>query len=117
MAAEYIVLSVAMHSLLHLRNIHHEVVKESSLPLIKESSISSVYEDNQACIILATTDPPRHMSQSRIIAVKYHWFWAQLSKDTIHIVMIDGKLQKANNLTKALPRAQFESERKILIGW
>jgi len=74
MAAEYVTLSAAMRSLLHLRNVHHEVVKELNLPWTKESSISSIYEDNQACIILVTTDPPRHMPQSRTIAVKYHWF-------------------------------------------
>ncbi len=117
MAAEYVTLSAAMRSLLHLRNVHHEVVKELNLPWTKESSISSIYEDNQACIILATTDPPRHTPQSRTIAVKYHWFRSQLSKETIRIVKIDGKKQRANILTKALPRAQFESERKMLIGW
>jgi len=103
MSAEYIALSAAMRSLLHLRNVHHEVVKELGLPWTKESSISSVYEDNQACIILATTDPPRHTPQSRTIAVKYHWFRSKLSKDTIQIKKIDGKLQRANILTKALP--------------
>jgi len=87
------------------------------LPWTKESSISSVYGDNQACIILATMDPPQHTPQSQTIAVKYHWFHSQLGKDTIQIEKIDGKLQQANILTKALPQAQFESKRQMLIGW
>jgi len=103
MSAEYIALSTAMWSLIHLRNVHHEVVKALQLPWTIESSISTVYEDNQACLILATTEPPRHTPQSRTIAVKYHWFRKQLGKDTIRVEKIDGKLQRANILTKALP--------------
>jgi len=117
MSAEYIAMSLAMRSLIHLRNVHAEVIKSLELPWTKESLISTVYEDNQACIVLATTDPPRHTPQSRTIAVKYHWFREQLGKDTIKVEKIDGKLQRANILTKPLARTQFESERKMLIGW
>jgi len=103
MSAEYIALSTAMRSLIHLRNVHHEVVKALQLPWTIESLFSMVYEDNQACLILATTEPLRHMPQSHTIAVKYHWFCKQLGKDTICVDKIDGKLQCANILTKALP--------------
>jgi len=64
MSVEYIALSAAMQSLLHLCHVHHEVVKELGLPWTKQSSISSIYEDNQACTILVATDPPQHMPQS-----------------------------------------------------
>jgi len=117
MSAEYIAMSTAMRSLIHLRNVHHEVVKVLQLPWTKESLISTVCEDNQACLILATTNPPLHTPQSRTIAVKYHWFREQLQKDTIRVEKIDGKIQRANILTKPLARVQFESERKMLIGW
>jgi len=76
-----------------------------------------MYEDNQACVILATMEPPRHTPQSHMIAIKYHWFCEKLGKETVHIEKIDGKLQRANILTKALPRVQFEAERKMLCGW
>jgi len=102
MLAEYIALTMAMWSLIHLCNIHHKVVKALQLPWTIESSISTVYKDNQACLILATIEPPRHMPQSHMIAAKYHWFCKQLGKDTIHVEKIDGKLQHANILTKAL---------------
>jgi len=72
MSAEYIALSTAMPSLIHLRNIHHKVVKVLKLPWSKESSILTIYEDNQACVILATTEPPQHMPQSCTIAIKYN---------------------------------------------
>jgi len=80
MSAKYIALFTAMQSLIHLQNIHHEVVKALQLPWTIESLISIVYKDNQACLILAMTEPPRHMPQSRTIAVKYHWFREQLGK-------------------------------------
>ena len=38
-----------------------------------------------------------------MIAIKYHWFWEKLGKEMVHIEKIDGKLQQANILTKALP--------------
>jgi len=110
MSAEYIAMSLAMWSLIHLQNVHAEVIKSLELPWTKESLISTVFEDNQACIVLATTDPPRHTPQSCTIAVKYHWFREQLGKDTIKVEKIDGKLQRANIPTKPLARTQFESE-------
>jgi len=78
MSAEFIAMSTAMWSLIHLHNLHHEVVKELELPWTKDSLISTVFEYNQACLILATNDPPHHMPQLRTIAVKYHWFCEQL---------------------------------------
>jgi len=117
MSTEYIALSTAMCSLIHLRNIHHEVMKAFDLPWLKESAISTLYKDNQACVILAMIEPLRHMPQFHMIAVKYHWFCKQLSKETVCIAKINGKLQQANILTKVLPRVQFEAKHKMLISW
>jgi len=57
------------------------------------------------------------MPQSRTIAVKYHWFREQLSESTIVFKKIATEDQLANILTKALPRAPFEIERRALVGW
>jgi len=62
-------------------------------------------------------EPPQHMPQSCIIAVKYHWFWEKLGKEMVYIEKIDRKLQWVNILTEALPRVKFEAERKMLCGW
>ncbi len=117
MSSKYIALSMAMHSLIHLRNVHHEVVDAFKLPKSKDSWILTIYEDNQACVILATTDPPRHTPQSRTIAVKYHWFREHLKKGSIHLEKVDGKLQRANILTKALAKGHYESECNMLSRW
>jgi len=39
MSAKYIALSRAMRSLIHLHNVHHEVVKAFDLPWSKESAM------------------------------------------------------------------------------
>jgi hypothetical protein len=59
MESEYIALSTAMKPLLHLRNLYFQIADTMSLPFSRESRISTIFEDNQACIALATTDPPR----------------------------------------------------------
>jgi hypothetical protein len=117
MAAEYVALSTGMRMLTYLRTIYSEMAKGIGLPYDDKSFISTVFEDNQACLILATTDPPRHTPQSRMIAVKYHWFREQLDPKTIVLQKIDGKLQLANILAKALSRELFEQERKMIFGW
>jgi len=78
MSAEYIAMSFTMRSLIHLQNVYAEVIKSLKLPWTKESLISTVYEDNQACILLVTMDPPWHTPQSCTITIKYHWFHEQL---------------------------------------
>jgi len=91
LASKYIALLTAMQSLIHLQNIHHEVVDALKLLKNKDSWILTIYKDNQASIILATMDPPRHMPQSQTIGVKY-----QLKKGFFHLEKIDGNLQCAN---------------------
>ena len=72
--AEYIALSTAMRALLPVRHIYEVVCVSLNLDRNPNSVISTVFEDNCAAKILATTDPPRLTPQSRHIAVKYHWF-------------------------------------------
>ena len=65
MHAEYVAASTAMRSLVHLRHVHGQIVSTLGLPFDKKSNISLVFEDNQACLSLATNDPPRMTPQSR----------------------------------------------------
>src|SRR6476469_1834524 len=55
----YIALSTGMRSLLPARWILAEVTSMLQLPSHKRSIISTVWEDNDAALILATTDPPK----------------------------------------------------------
>ena len=86
MEAEYISLSQALRVLLPLRIVLDEVstllhLKHDPHSLIK----STVFEDNQACLALATSNPPKLTPRSKSIAVKYHWFREHLKPGVIEI--------------------------------
>ena len=75
MEAEYIVLSTAMHSLVHLHTLLFELDKLFSLLLAGHlSMVSTVFEDNCASRILANTDPLYLTPRSKSLTIKYHWF-------------------------------------------
>jgi hypothetical protein len=61
MEAEYIALSARMRVLLHLQRIHKDVCThftDVKIPYDPKSNVSQVFEDNHACFVLATADPP-----------------------------------------------------------
>jgi hypothetical protein len=118
MEAEYVALSTAMRSLIPMRIILGEANSALNLSGNKTSVIrSTIWEDNQAALILATSDPPRLTPRSKHIAVKYHWFREHLKKGVIEIKAVSSELQWADILTKPMKRVQFEAARKHLLGW
>ena len=117
MESEYIALSTALRALLPMRELQASISKSLKLPYSSKSNVSSVFEDNQAALTLATTNPPRMTPRSRHICVKYHWFRSHLSKDTIVVVPIDTEHQKANILTKADKTQKFRADRLLTMGW
>ena len=118
MESEYIALSTAMRTLIHLRGVLFELAEIFNLSSTSRlSTISTVFEDNQACRILATTNPPRLTPRSKSLAVKYHWFRSHLSEDTIVIKDIPSDEQLGDGFTKALVYAKFLHFRRALCGW
>ena len=118
MEAEYIALSTAMRKLVQLRAVLFEIDEHFKVGLKEKiSTISTVFEDNRACRILATTDPPRMTPRSKSLAVKYHWFRSHLSSDSIVIVDIESAKQKADGFTKPLRMDVFRSWRRMVCGW
>ena len=117
MESEYIALSMAMRSLIHLRGLLFEIDATFSLGVgDKISTISTVWEDNQSAQILATTDPPRLTPRSKSLAVKYHWFRSKLS-DTLQIKHVPSADNAADIFTKAIPFEAFARHRKTICGW
>ena len=120
MESEYIALSTGMRHLVHMRGLLSEIgnvfaAGQTGNPL---STISStVWEDNRAAQILATTDPPRLTPRSKSLAVKCHWFRSHLSSGSIEIKSVDTDDNMADALTKPLPRNKFLHARKLLCGW
>jgi transposase InsO family protein len=118
MESEYIALSQSMKQLIPLKHVYREIIQHMNLPIDAVSTISTVFEDNNAALILArSTNPPRLTPRSKSIAVKYHWFRSHLSESSIVIQSIGTDLQRANILTKPLTRFKFEHEREMLMGW
>ena len=121
MESEYIALSTAMRSLVHVRALMQEICTKFNLTCgDRISTISTVFEDNRAAKILATTDPPRLTPRSKHLAVRYHWFRSHLGvKDGKGIVIEDvqSSLNKADFLTKALAQELHRKNRLAVSGW
>jgi len=118
MESEYISLSMAMRSLIFLRGLMFEIDTIFGIDVGSTvSSISTVFEDNQPAIALATTDPPRMTPRSKSLAVKYHWFRSHLSPDSIVVKAIASAQNKADIFTKALPFEAFARHRKAICGY
>ena len=84
------------------------------------STLSTVFEDNRAAKILATTDPPHLTPRSKSLAVRYHWFRSHLGLKNgkgIIIEDVQSALNKADFLTKALARAMFQANRLAVSRW
>jgi hypothetical protein len=118
MESEYISLSQAMRVLLPMRLLLEEVSTALRLKTDPKSKIkSTIWEDNAACLTLASSDPPRMTPRSKSIAVKYHWFREHLIPGLIEIHAISTQDQAADIFTKAKPQATFEKLRFMLLGW
>ena len=121
MESEYIALSTGMRSLIHVRALLSEVCSKFNLAYgDKISTISTVFEDNRAAKILATTEPPRLTPRSKHLAVRYHWFRSHIGvKDGKGIIIEDvqSSLNKADFFTKALARDPFCKNRLAVCGW
>jgi hypothetical protein len=117
MEAEYVALSTAMRALLPLKAVLQTLSKAMNIKIDESSSISTVWEDNEAALTLSTTDPPRMTPRSKHIAVKYHWFRKHLKKGFIEVKHIRSEQQQADILTKALTRIRHEQARRLTMGW
>ena len=117
MESEYVALSMAMRSLLPMRRKLGKMSRALDLPFDEQSTMSTVWEDNQAALLLATTDPPRMTLRSKSLAVKYHWFCTKLTPGQVEIRGIGTADQLADILTKPLQALAFARARKMCMGW
>jgi Reverse transcriptase (RNA-dependent DNA polymerase) len=118
MESEYIALSQSLRVLLPLRQLLQEVSHTLGLSIHSNSLIqSTIFEDNQACYQLATSDPPRMTPRSKSIAIKYHWFREHLRPGEVEIKPIPSQQQLADIFTKPLSPVNFERLRNQLLGW
>jgi hypothetical protein len=117
MESEYIALSAAMRELVPLRLLLDELLDVYKIKRDAKTSMSTVFEDNSACLILANMPLPRMTPCSKHIAIKYHWFRGHISAGSIEVVKIESKDQKADIFTKGLRTDLFRIIRNMIMGW
>ncbi|KAK9074991.1 hypothetical protein SSX86_003310 [Deinandra increscens subsp. villosa] len=104
--AEFMAATDAARQAIWLRNLISEI---SGL----EPQCVKLKVDNEGAIALMKN--PVFHGRSKHIDTKYHFIRECVERNLIFVEHVDGKLQKADMLTKALPRVKFE-EMKELIG-
>jgi hypothetical protein len=119
--AEYSALSSSLRALIPIRELLFEATTRVALPSSVTTTISSeVFEDNQGALILATTQ--RITTRTKYFLVKFHHFWEyvkleETNKRHISCKKIETTKQRADFLTKGLPKPAFENNRLYLMGW
>ena len=90
---EYVALSHSVRALLPLKSLIKEVIDNMGIDSenLKFVSISTIYEDNNGAIFVATS--PRMTPTSKQISLKYHWFRQHVGKEFV-ILKIDSENQK-----------------------
>ena len=117
MKAKYIALITALRDLIPLNRLVKVVTTVVGLNDSDTTIKTTVWEDNQGCVILANLEPPRMTPRSKHYAIKYHWFRTQLKSNNISIAPIDSANQNTNFLTKGLRHILFSTNRFRVMGW
>jgi len=105
--AEYMALSMAGKELLWIRNILTSIGICLKTPII-------VFEDNQPCIELA--ENAMSSKRSRHIDMKHHWLRYYVNNGIFKLTYCHTKLQKADGMTKPLPKGLFSEFRDYVVS-
>ena len=109
-------LSHSIRALIPLKSLIKEVIENLGIDTkkLKFVSSSTIYEDNNGVIVVATSS--RMTPTSKQIVVNYHWFRQHVGKEVL-IWKIESENQNADILTKGLQGQIFIRIRKLLCGW
>ena len=113
--AEYIALSQSMREVIPFMTLLQEINKIFPINTKKAQFHCKVFEDNNSCISLATSE--KFSPRTKHIALKYHHFRRYITDKLIDILPIDTKEQLADIFTKPLDEALFLYLREKQSGW
>ena len=114
--SEYVALSQSIRTVLPMQTLLKEIIPTITIPRsLTVNLITTVFEDNNGAISLATTH--RVTSRTKHFNIKYHFFWDSVEKGDIVIERINSQEQKADILTKGLTKDTFEKIRCLIQGW
>jgi hypothetical protein len=109
---------MVMRDVLPLRNLAIEISKGVGMSGNAPTTFkTTVWEDNNGALKLATMEPGRTTPRSKAFGVRYHWFRSKLNPNEIEVKKIAGIDQRAYFLTKALRTEAFIANRKLTCGW
>ena len=81
--AEYIALSQALREVIPLMTLLEELNKIFPLHIVTPNFVCKVHEDNQSCIVMATTQ--KFTPRTKHIALKYHHFRSHVKSGRVAI--------------------------------
>ena len=112
--SEYVSLGHALKALIPLIELVKECCLEVGLPADAVAAIhADVFEDNNACLILATKQ--MMTSRTRWFHQRWHWFWQIIrTNPNIKLHKVETTKQCADYLTKPLAREVFERIRQLV---
>ena len=109
-------MSSALRVFLPLKNLLIEMSSKVKAQELGDARLhSTVFEDNQSTYLLATNQ--RITSRTKYLLAKWHWFWDSYNRKEFTIVKCPTTMMNADYMTKPLPRALFEDNRKRVQGW
>jgi hypothetical protein len=112
--AEYSALSFALKAFLPVKWLLEEIVDGLDLPMEVDTTIQArAFEDNQGALILARDQ--RITNRTKYFLTKWHWFWQHAKEFTL--LKVESIKQRADYLTKPLPRDAFVNNRRLVQGW
>ncbi len=113
--AEYIALSSALCEVIPMMTVMDELNKVFPLQMNTPDFFCKVWEDNQSCISMATSQ--KFTPQPKHIALKYHHFKQYVESDRIEINYVHTEQQQADILTKPVRVDLFPKLRYMSMGW
>ena len=113
--SEYCALSQALREVLPTMTFLEEINKFIDIQIPTPQIKCKVYEDNNACITMATSN--KFSPRTKHIALKYHHFRLAVQKKQVEILPIDTDEQLADIFTKPVQGDKYIYLRGKLIGW
>ena len=112
-----IALSTALREVIHVQNLLQELRANAfPIPFTKAQIHCRTFEDNAACIEVATSEA-KIRPRTKHLAVRLFHFRDHIEKGLISIEHVPSRDQLADIFTKPLPRHQFCHLRDQIIGW
>ena len=114
--AEYMAISEAFQSPLPLMDLLEEA-REKGVPIESGPLVvrCKAFEDNSGALELARL--PKMRPRTKHINVKYHHFREAVEQGRVTILHVPSEEQLGDLLTKNLPRDQFITLRRTIMGW